>query len=237
MWTPGYWAYADDGYFWVPGTWVLAPVGLLWTPGWWGWREGFYVWNPGYWGPHVGFYGGINYGYGYTGAGFIGGYWRGNAFFYNRAVASVNVTYVHNTYVQTAPAAAAATASRVSYNGGQGGLTVKPTTEERAYEQEQHTAPLAKQVQHENTAKGEPAQRYSVNKGTPQTAATTRPNRFTGNGAVRMNPNGSGYNYNHPGSPRMRPDRPARQPAQQAQPMMRRGNGDKHPPPRKRGSQ
>jgi hypothetical protein len=20
LWTPGYWAYADDGYFWVPGT-------------------------------------------------------------------------------------------------------------------------------------------------------------------------------------------------------------------------
>ncbi len=30
IWTPGYWAYADD-YYWVPGTWVLAPqVGFLW---------------------------------------------------------------------------------------------------------------------------------------------------------------------------------------------------------------
>ena len=27
LWTPGYWAYADDdyGYYWVPGTWVMAP--------------------------------------------------------------------------------------------------------------------------------------------------------------------------------------------------------------------
>ena len=25
MWTPGYWAYGDDGYYWVPGTWVPAP--------------------------------------------------------------------------------------------------------------------------------------------------------------------------------------------------------------------
>ena len=26
MWTPGYWAYADEaGYYWVPGAWVLAP--------------------------------------------------------------------------------------------------------------------------------------------------------------------------------------------------------------------
>jgi hypothetical protein len=21
IWTPGYWAYADDDYYWVPGTW------------------------------------------------------------------------------------------------------------------------------------------------------------------------------------------------------------------------
>jgi hypothetical protein len=36
IWTPGYWAYGDEGYFWVPGTWVLAPqVGFLWTPAYW----------------------------------------------------------------------------------------------------------------------------------------------------------------------------------------------------------
>ena len=21
IWTPGYWAYGDDGYYWVPGAW------------------------------------------------------------------------------------------------------------------------------------------------------------------------------------------------------------------------
>ncbi len=60
--------------------------GLLWTPGYWGWNNGLYLWNAGYWGPHVGFYGGVNYGFGYTGVGFAGGYWHGGAFFYNRAV-------------------------------------------------------------------------------------------------------------------------------------------------------
>jgi hypothetical protein len=27
MWTPGYWAWDDDGgdYYWVPGAWVAAP--------------------------------------------------------------------------------------------------------------------------------------------------------------------------------------------------------------------
>src|SRR5262244_491997 len=51
--------------------------GYIWTPGYWGWHEGVYVWNAGYWGPHVGFYGGVNYGFGYVGTGYAGGYWRG----------------------------------------------------------------------------------------------------------------------------------------------------------------
>src|SRR5881396_1615648 len=75
IWTPGYWAYGPDGYFWVPGTWVAAPEpGLLWTPGYWGWNGGAYLWHAGYWGPHIGFYGGVNYGYGYFGEGYEGGY-------------------------------------------------------------------------------------------------------------------------------------------------------------------
>src|SRR5215472_18993243 len=76
IWTPGYWAYGPMGYYWVPGTWVVAPTpGFLWTPGYWGWGGGAYIWHAGYWGPHVGFYGGVNYGFGYFGAGFAGGYW------------------------------------------------------------------------------------------------------------------------------------------------------------------
>src|SRR5262249_20289954 len=76
IWTPGYWAYGDDGFFWVPGTWVLIPEpGLLWTPGYWGWDDGgFYVFHDGYWGLHVGFYGGIDYGFGYVGFGYQGRY-------------------------------------------------------------------------------------------------------------------------------------------------------------------
>src|SRR5215470_18285464 len=88
IWTPGYWAYGDDGYFWVPGTWVLIPEpGFLWTPGYWGWEDdGLFVFHAGYWGPQIGFYGGINYGFGYVGAGYEGGYWNNGAFFYNRSV-------------------------------------------------------------------------------------------------------------------------------------------------------
>src|SRR3974377_487169 len=81
IWTPGYWSYGPAGYYWVPGTWVLAPfTGALWTPGYWGWINGAYLGHAGYWGTRIGFYGGINYGFGYTGFGYHGGYWRGDAF-------------------------------------------------------------------------------------------------------------------------------------------------------------
>src|SRR6266481_5442544 len=56
---------------------ICPGPGYIWTPGYWAWDEGFYVFHAGYWGPHVGFYGGINYGFGYTGEGFVGGEWRG----------------------------------------------------------------------------------------------------------------------------------------------------------------
>jgi len=86
LWTPGYWAWGPGGYYWVDGAWVDPPyVGALWTPGYWGWGFGFYHWYPGYWGRHIGYYGGINYGFGYFGVGFYGGYWNGGHFWYNRA--------------------------------------------------------------------------------------------------------------------------------------------------------
>src|SRR5215470_7258833 len=102
IWVPGYWAWdADGGYYWVPGYWTLAPfVGALWTPGWWGWGNGVYLWHAGYWGRHVGFYGGIDYGFGYFGLGYVGGYWRSGGFYYNTAVNNVNVTIVNYVYNQ-----------------------------------------------------------------------------------------------------------------------------------------
>src|ERR1700752_177520 len=131
IWTPGYWAYSDDDedYYWVPGTWVLAPTpGFLWTPGYWGWGGAAFVWHAGYWGPHVGFYGGINYGFGYGGVGFVGGEWRGGVFHYNTAVTNVNTTVIHNTYVNKTVINNNVTVNRVSYNGGAGGVTAHATS-------------------------------------------------------------------------------------------------------------
>jgi len=173
LWTPGYWAYGPDGYYWVPGTWVVAPHPyLLWTPGYWGWVNGFYAWHEGYWGPHVGYYGGVCYGFGYTGSGFYGGSWRGGAFCYNRAVTNVNVTIIHNTY--STKVVNRTTVNNVSYNGGAGGITARPTAAELAAAHETHIPPTAAQVQHRRVASTNRALLASVNHGRPSPTALSR---------------------------------------------------------------
>jgi hypothetical protein len=174
LWTPGYWRWDPNGaeYFWVPGTWVAPPaVGLLWTPGYWGWAGGGYAWHAGYWGPHVGFYGGVNYGFGYVGSGYLGGRWDGGVFNYNRSVNNVNTTIVHNVYNERV----VENNTHVSFNGGQGGIAAHETPQERQWHGEQHIAPTATQRQHEEVAMHTPEQHASFNHGAPTMAAMARP--------------------------------------------------------------
>ena len=184
IWTPGYWAWDPDyGYYWVPGTWVLAPEpGLLWTPGYWGWNDSAYFWYPGYWGPEVGFYGGIDYGYGYTGVGYWGGYWNQGTFYYNRSVTNVNVTNIENVYSR--PVADNVEATRTSFNGGPGGITGQATPAELAAAREAHRPPTAAQTQHERAARSNRSQWAAVNHGRPAVAATPKPAAFSGRGVV-----------------------------------------------------
>ncbi len=179
IWIPGYWAWdPGDGYYWVPGYWELAPyVGALWTPGWWGWADGVYVWHTGYWGRHVGFYGGIDYGFGYLGLGYAGGYWSSGAFYYNTAVTNVNVTNVNNIYNQPVTQT---TTSRVSFNGGPGGVSRQPTASERLAQRDPHRSPTSAQVQHEHLARADRGQWASVNHGTPTMMATPKVSAFAG---------------------------------------------------------
>ncbi|HEY3971366.1 MAG TPA: hypothetical protein VGM18_00090 [Candidatus Sulfotelmatobacter sp.] len=191
LWTPGYWGWSDDGgYYWVPGTWVMAPVGMLWTPGYWGWGGGFYAWHPGYWGPHVGFYGGINYGFGYGGVGFVGGEWRGGGFYYNRYVTNVSVTNVTTVYNRSV---AVDTTNTTSYNGGEGGVKAAPTPQEEAAAHEPHTAPLAEQTQHEQAASQNRQNFASENQGRPAVAATSRAADFSSRSAVPARSAGGEY--------------------------------------------
>ena len=192
LWTPGYWAYAEDDYYWVPGTWVMVPEpGLLWTPAYWGWGGNGYVFNEGYWGPQVGFYGGISYGYGYFGQGYEGGRWQGGQFYYNRSVNNVNITNIHNVYNTTI--INNTTVNRVSYNGGNGGITARPRPEEEAAARERHIPPVAVQIQHAQAAREKPELRASVNHGTPPVAATPKPGAFSDRAVVPAKQTGAPY--------------------------------------------
>ena len=183
IWTPGYWAWGDDGYFWVPGTWVLPPYeGALWTPGYWGWFGGAYVFHAGYWARHVGFYGGINYGFGYSGVGYVGGYWGHGGFYYNRAFNQINNVHITNVYNKTV--INNVTVNRISYNGGNGGVNARPSSQEMAYAHEQHTAPIAAQMQQHQLASQNQALRASFNHGAPPIAATSHPGAFGGHDIV-----------------------------------------------------
>jgi hypothetical protein len=183
MWSPGYWAYGSDGYFWVPGTWVRPPsVGLLWTPGYWGWRDGVYAWNDGYWGPHIGFYGGVNYGYGYGGVGYEGGYWNHGVFAYNRSVNNFGGVTITNVYNKTVIVNSSVT--RVSFNGGSGGTAAQPTQQEQAAAHEQHVAATPAQAQHLQMASTNKALLASENHGQPAIAATAKPGEFSGKGVM-----------------------------------------------------
>lgn len=174
----------------------MAPsVGLLWTPGYWGWGGGGYFFHAGYWGPHVGFYGGINYGFGYGGVGFVGGRWNGGVFAYNTAVMHVNTTVIHNTYVDRTVVNNVTVNNHVSYNGGTGGISARPTSAEMAAEHEHHIAPTEMQTQHEHTASTNRALLASENHGRPAIAATARPGEFSGHGVV------AAHESSHPGSP------------------------------------
>jgi hypothetical protein len=171
LWTPGYWAWGVDDYYWVPGVWVAPPrAGFLWTPGYWGFANGIYAWHGGYWGPHVGFYGGVNYGFGYAGAGFLGGVWAGSVFRYNAAVVNVNTAVVRNVYVDRTVINNSTVVNRTSFNGP-GGMMARPTAAEQGYAREQHFQPTASQLSHEQMASRDRNQLASVNHGRPATAS------------------------------------------------------------------
>lgn len=194
LWTPGYWAWDPDAgdYYWVPGTWIEPPqVGFLWTPGYWAWRDTGFFFTDGYWGPVVGFYGGINYGFGYFGRGFEGGRWEHDHFFYNRAVVNVNVTVIHNVYETRVENI---NNTRVSFNGGRGGIEARATAEEEAAARERHVGAVAAQTRHIEDARKDQQLRSKFNHGAPPVAATAKPGDFKGKEVVKAREAGALHN-------------------------------------------
>jgi hypothetical protein len=230
IWTPGYWYWGPAGYYWIPGAWCAPPYyGALWTPGYWGWyhnRWGFYG---GYWGLHIGFYGGINYGFGYTGYGYYGGYWNGNNFYYNRAVNRVNVVHITHVYNRTV---VVNNRSRVAYNGGRGGIDVRPRPAEIAAFRGPRTPPMTTQIQNQREAAQNRQQFYNVNKGRPALVAAPRPIAAQP-GISRPNPGSRPGEITRPTQPENRPgepnNRPQIQPARPGQPEIRPGQPETRP--------
>ena len=175
LWQPGYWAYNGFGYYWVPGVWIAPPnAGYLWTPPYWGYAGGLYLFHSGYWGTSIGFYGGINYGYGYRGSGFVGGEWYAGRFRYNTAVVRVNTTVVHNTYVNnTVINNTVVNNNHASFNG-QGGVTAKPTPTEVAAMKQPHVAATPEQINNQRIARANKAQFAAANNGKPANLAAAK---------------------------------------------------------------
>ena len=104
---------------------------------------------------------------------------------------NVNVTNIHNVYNSTV--INNTTVNHVSYNGGTGGITARPTAAEETAAHEQHTPPTALQTQHVQAARTNHALLASVNHGRPAIAATAKPAEFSGNGVVAAKQAGAPY--------------------------------------------
>ncbi|HEY4326708.1 MAG TPA: YXWGXW repeat-containing protein [Mucilaginibacter sp.] len=188
LWQPGYWAYslAGNDYYWVPGVWIAPPtVGLLWTPPYWGFVGGFYVFHRGYWGHSIGFYGGIDYGYGYGGVGFVGGEWREGHFRYNTAIVRVNVGF-HNVYVDRT-VYHERSVTHYSFNG-RGGYMARPNTYEMAAVREHHIMATHEQIRNQRIAREDRTQFASHSEGRPMNLAAAKApeRRMAGSTNTRM---------------------------------------------------
>jgi hypothetical protein len=206
MWIPGYWAYNEDGYYWVPGTWAAAPFeGALWTPPYWGWEGGGYVFHPGYWGEHVGYYGGVNYGFGYMGVGFVGGMWRGRDFIYNTAVMHVDNRYVRNVYVDRDVVRRYTIVNdrHVSFSGGRDGIRHAPLPEERFADRDRHIEETRFQQSHESAARSDRSFYARNNGGHPNNVVVQRPMGGS------MPDNRGGFQGRDNGNANQRPQYPA----------------------------
>src|SRR6202044_485820 len=140
---------------------------------WWGYENNVYRLHWGFWASSIGFYGGINYGYGYTGRGYYGAYWRNNTVYYNRSITNVNVTIIHNVYNYQVPNNRG---TRISYNGGRGGINLRPTAPELAVVHEPRIPPVSTQVQYVREAAANRAQFVKPgSRAQPATLVASRP--------------------------------------------------------------
>jgi outer membrane biosynthesis protein TonB len=114
----------------------------------------------------------LNYGFGYVGIGYQGGYWNSGHFYYNRSVNNINVSVVHNVYERKV---IVNNSIRVSFNGGPGGIQARPRPAELAALREPHAPPMTAQLQIRHAASVNHANFVSVNHGHPAEAVIAKP--------------------------------------------------------------
>jgi hypothetical protein len=180
----------------------------------------------------VGFYGGINYGFGYIGVGYFGGYWRGHDFYYNRYVNHVPGGWGGRVYerpvIYNNVRYGMQPTVRISFNGGRGGIDVRPRPFEVAAMRERHEGPLPAQMQLHNSAMQNRAQFYNQNHGRPAEFAAAR---AVGNAhEIRETPAGvqpgrPGFN----GNQGARPGQPENRQPENRGPETRPGQADVRP--------
>ena len=103
---------------------------------------------------------------------------------------NVNVTNVTNVYNRTV---VVNNRRNVSFNGGSGGITARPTRREEEFGREPHRAALAEQSQHEHAASQNRQLFASENHGRPAIAATGRAGEFNGRDVQRARAAGEAY--------------------------------------------
>jgi len=135
------------------------------------------VFHPGYWGPQVGYYGGVNYGFGYLGVGFVGGEWRDHDFYYNRAAWRVDDRRIHDYYEDRRDWDRhwVERDSRTSYSGGPGGIRHDPDQRERMAMRDQHIERTSYQEQHQREAMNNRNAYARFNGGRPANVVANRP--------------------------------------------------------------
>ena len=146
--------------------------------------------------------------------------------YYNRSVNNISTTNITNVYNKTVINNVSVT--RVSYNGGSGGVQAQPSAFDQQAARERHLAVTPVQAQHIQAARSNPVLRASQNNGRPPIAATARPAAFTGAGVVQATRGGAVHN---PSQPQARGER-AKAPAEQQRSQAERAPMERPPPPR-----
>ena len=156
-----------------------------------------------------------------------GGRWDNGHFFYNRSVNNIENVRITNVYNQTV--VVNNRINNVSFNGGNGGITARPTPQQEALSRERHVEATPVQRQHIEAASKDRALFSKQNHGEPAVAATPRAGVFQGAGVSHgsrtpgaARPNGEPNGAERPGAAVNRPmagEKPAPiEPPREAQP-------------------